>query len=61
MDTTKPLFDNHNKDTSKQTHQHELALCHDVTLDIMTDPCVPVDTHSTQVPEIGLNLYHAPG
>ena len=30
-----------------------LALCHDVTLDIVTHRWVPVDTHSTPVPERG--------
>ena len=37
---------------SKQTHRHELALCHDVTLD-MIHPWVPFDTHNKRVPESG--------
>ena len=30
------------------THEHELALCQEATLDIMTHPWVSVDTHSTR-------------
>ena len=35
------------------TTTNGLALCHDVTLDIVTHRWVPVDTHSTPVPERG--------
>ena len=50
MDTTGPLCNHHNNDAAKQT-RWELALCHDAILDIMTRPWVPVDTHSTRVPD----------
>ena len=36
LGTTGPLHNNH----SKQTHHLELALCHEVTLDVMTLPWV---------------------
>ena len=57
MDTHYPPHPNTSRvphtttDQPPQLHSSQLALCHDVTLDIMTHRWVLLNTHSTTVPE----------